>query len=103
VLKGKADRWPDLLLITQHESSNHNLVRAFFVQKGILLPVVWRISRKEKQIAQYVSRGWPVKRLHDNLYQTSYWSPEDGFHLLTWRFEPKGRRILLLSDLINNN
>lgn len=101
VLNGTSGRWPELLLVTQYATSNHNHVRAFFVQKGILAPILWRVSGKQKEIGQYVSRSFPVKRVRANLYQTFYWSPEDGYHLLTWRFEPKARQMVLLRDQIN--
>jgi hypothetical protein len=101
VLKGKTGQRADLLLIAQFYTLGTNHVRAFFVQNGVLVPVVWRVSSKETTIGEIVGKGEPMKGLHGNIYQTVFYSNgEDtwGYHILTWRFEPKGRRMVLLRE-----
>lgn len=102
VIKGEASLCADLLVITQYELSNNDMLRAFLVQKGMLVPINWRLSSKDTKIAQDFDRGLPIKRLQGNTYQTEYFTNgEQGYgkHVLTWRFDPKDRRMFLLHEV----
>lgn len=100
VIKGYTGRSPDLLLITQYETSNTDYMRAFCIEQGRLASIAWR-SRGHTAIGQSVTNDVDVKRLHGNLYQTTYFTFEDaayGRHTVTWRFEPAARTMFLLRD-----
>ena len=94
IIKGRKHE-PDLLLVTQYQSSNTSSGRVFFIQRGQLVPVVFKYSPRGSEINRSLS-WWPFKRLKPLVYRTGYYFPGTGSNWQMWRFKPEKRAFVLI-------